>query len=120
MLDKRQLRRRKMVLPVKISVNDSTGLAHTVDITERGAALGGVRMQLQPETVVELQRGSKKAKFRIAWIQELAPTELRVGVECLEQQSSFWGVDLSDKEKIKQDQKAFMTFLSGGLKAKQL
>jgi hypothetical protein len=120
MLDKRQSRRKKMVLPVKISVGGSSGLAHTVDITDTGAALGGVRMQLQTGGIVGLQRGSNKSKFRIAWVRELAPNELRVGIECLEKQSNFWGVDLSDREKAEQDQKAFMTFLSGGSKAKLL
>jgi len=48
-------------------------------------------------TIISLQRGSKKAKFRIAWIRQLAPTELQAGVESLEPQNIFWGVDLSDQ-----------------------
>jgi hypothetical protein len=102
-----------MVLPVKLSIDEITRLAHTVDITDAGAALGGVRVQLQPGKIIALQRGSKKAKFRIAWIRELAPNEWRAGVESLERQNNFWGVDLADGEKAEQDTKAFMTFLSG-------
>ena len=37
MLNKRKSPRRKMVLPVKISVGKVTHLAHTVDITTTGA-----------------------------------------------------------------------------------
>ena len=116
-LDKRQFRRRKMVLPVKVLIDKVTHLAHTVDITDAGAAIGGFRMQLQPGTIIALQRGSKKTKFRIAWIRELAPNEWRAGVESLEPQTNFWGVDLSDREKAEEDTKAFMTVLSGGSKS---
>jgi hypothetical protein len=34
--------------------------------------------------IVSLQRGSHRAKFRVAFVQELAPNELRAGVECLQ------------------------------------
>src|SRR2546421_11897336 len=73
MLERRNAGRRKMVLPVKVSIDNDTHLAHTVDITPRGAQLGALRTQLQPGAIIHLQRGSKKAKFRIAWIRQLAP-----------------------------------------------
>jgi hypothetical protein len=73
MSEKRTSPRRKMVLPVKVMIDRVTYLAHTVDITHRGARLGALRTQLQPGMSISLQRGSKKAKFRIAWIRELAP-----------------------------------------------
>jgi hypothetical protein len=111
MLNKRTSPRRKMVLPVKVTL-DTVNLAHTVDITHTGARLGGLRNQLQPGMIVTLQRGSKKAKFRIAWIRQIAPNEQQAGIVCLELQNDFWGVDLSDQEH-KQDVKAFMTLLSG-------
>src|SRR5438552_15016648 len=49
MLERRNAGRRKMVLAVKVSIDNDTHLAHTVDITPRGAQLGALRTQLQPE-----------------------------------------------------------------------
>jgi hypothetical protein len=114
MLERRKSPRRKMVLPVKVSIDKVTHLAHTIDITHFGARLGGLQTQLQPGMIVSLHRGSQKAKFRIAWIRQLAPNELQAGVECLEPQKNFWGVDLSDREHAaKKDMQALITILSG-------
>jgi hypothetical protein len=114
MLNKRTSQRKKMVLPVKVTLDTVNHLAHTVDITHTGARLGGLRTQLRPGMIITLQRGSKKAQFRIAWIRQLAPNELQAGVEIFgESRGNFWGVDLSDQEhKAKEDVKAFMTLLS--------
>jgi hypothetical protein len=97
MLNKRKSRRRTMVLPVKVSVDNLTYVAHTVDITTTGAQLGGLRTQLEIGMIVSLQRGPHKAKFRITWVRQLAPNELRAGIESVEAQDNFWGVDLSDE-----------------------
>jgi hypothetical protein len=116
MLEKRKSPRRKMVLPVKVSADKVTLLAYTVDITDGGARLGGLRTQLQLGTIVSLQRGSDKAKFRVAWLRELAPNELQAGVECLEPRSNFWGVNLSDREnEAKKDMQALMTLLTSNV-----
>ena len=113
MLENRKLPRKKMVLPVKVTIDKATYLAHTVDITHTGARLGALRTQLQPGMIISLQRGSKKAKFRIAWIRQLAPNELQAGVESLEPHNNFWGVDLSDWEReTKKQTQALMTLLS--------
>jgi hypothetical protein len=113
MPEKRTSPRRKMVLPVKVTIEKGTYLAHTVDITPRGARLGALRTKLQPGTIISLQRGSKKAKFRIAWIRQLAPNELQAGIESLEPQNNFWGVDLSDQgQEAKNDTQVLMTFVS--------
>jgi hypothetical protein len=113
MLEKRKSSRRKMVLPVKVSIDKGTHLAHTIDITHTGARIGGLRTELQPGMIISLQRGSNKAKFRIAWIRQVAPNELQAGVESLEMQNNFWGVDLSDREReAKKDLQALMTILS--------
>ena len=105
-----------MVLPVKVSIDKVALLAYTVDITDGGARLGGLRTHLQLGMIVSLQRGSHKAKFRIAWVRELAPNELQAGVECLEPNSNFWGVNLSDREdEVKKDMQALMTFLTSNV-----
>ena len=66
--------------------------------------------------IVSLQRGPHKAKFRVAWLRELAPNELQAGVECLEPRSNFWGVNLSDREnEAKKDMQALMTLLTSNV-----
>src|SRR6266853_2620313 len=119
MLDKRKSQRRKMVLPVKVLIDQVTHLAHTVDITDSGARLGALRTQLQPGMIISLQRGSQRAKFQIAWVRQLAPNELQAGIESLQPQTSFWGVDLTAqaREIKKESHQALMTLLSGRAKA---
>ena len=73
MLENRKSPRRKMVLPVKMWIDKGTHLAHTIDIAPRGARLGALRQKLQVGTIVILQRGPKKAEFRITWVRQLAP-----------------------------------------------
>ena len=113
MLNKRKSPRRKMVLPVKVSIDSVTHLAHTIDITDVGARLGALRTQIQPGTIISLQRGSKKAKFRVEWIRELTSNELQAGIESVEPQNNFWGVDLSDREhEAEKEMQALLTLLS--------
>jgi hypothetical protein len=116
MLNKRKSPRRKMVLPVKVSVDKVTGLAHTVDITPSGARLGALRTQLQPGTVITLQRGAKKTEFRVEWIKQLASNELQAGIEALQPQNNFWGVDLSGDVDTKKDGKTLISLLARSLK----
>jgi PilZ domain len=112
MLENRKSPRTKMVLPVKVCIDKDTHLAHTIDITPTGARLGALRQQLQVGTIVTLQRGSKKAKFRIAWVRQLAATEVHAGIEALEPQEEFWGVSLSNREyEDKEEMQAFLRFL---------
>jgi hypothetical protein len=105
-----------MVLPVKVSTDTVNLLAYTVDITDGGARLGGLRADLQLGMIVSLQRGSHKAKFRVAWVQEIGPNELRAGVECMEPHGNFWGVNLSDREnEVKKEMQALMTLLTSNV-----
>ena len=107
-----------MVLPVKVSIDSVTHLAHTIDITDVGARLGALRTQIQPGTIISLQRGSKKAKFRVEWIRELTSNELQAGIESVEPQNNFWGVDLSDRElEAKKEMQAVLTLLSSRSKS---
>jgi hypothetical protein len=113
MLENRKSTRTKMVLPVKVFIDKDTHLAHTIDITPRGARLGALRHQLKVGMIVILQRGSKRAKFRIAWVRQLAPTEVHAGIEALEPQEEFWGVSLSNgQDEDKREMQAFLKLLS--------
>ena len=113
MLNRRKSPRRKMVLSVKVSVNKVTHVAHTVDITPTGARINCAHLtQVQPGTIILVQRGSRKAEFRVQWIRQLSPDEQQIGMESLEPQSNFWGIDLSDEFEAKQDMQRLMAALS--------
>src|SRR5437879_9319187 len=65
MPERREHRRSKMVLPIKVFLPGAPQvLAHTIDISISGARIGGLREQLQPGKSVSLERGSQRAKFR--------------------------------------------------------
>jgi hypothetical protein len=104
-----------MVLPIKVSIDKVTHLAHTVDITPSGARIVAYRTPLQPGMIIRLQRGSKKKEFRVEWIKQLSPNEAQAGIECSQPQGDFWGVDLSDEgsEGQKESQQALIRLLSG-------
>jgi hypothetical protein len=115
MMNKRSAPRRKMVLPVKVAVDKVTHLAHTVDITPTGARLVAYQTPLLPGMIIGLQRGSKKKEFRVQWVKQLSPNELQAGIECLQPQGNFWGVDLSDEGSAgaTESQQVLTTLLSG-------
>lgn len=118
MLERRKAARRRMVLPVKVSIDRAMHLAHTVDITAVGARLGGLRAELKVGMSIELHRGPRKAKFLIKWVREIAANEVQIGVECQEPQDKFWGVDLAAQDREAQKEvDALMSLL--GKSAKQ-
>lgn len=99
--------RRKMVLPVTVvrGQSEKKQLAHTLDVTEISARLGGLRMQLEPGEIIEIQRGGVKAKFQVHWIG-LPGTELggQAGVRGLDPAKSIWSIHLpSDQPDIAVD-----------------
>jgi len=98
MSERRKSKRTKMVLPVKVTIGGTTHLAHTFDLTYVGARLGGLHTELKQGQTISLQRGAKKANFKVMWVQQLSPTELQAGIQVLEQQNNFWGIDLSEAE----------------------
>jgi hypothetical protein len=100
----RRVARTKMVLPVRVSGTDGAGkpfsyLAHTLDITLKGARLGGVRSLLALGDAVEVQCRHRKARFRVAWIGRPGhSSEHQIGIEALEPDKPIWGLDLVDRE----------------------
>jgi hypothetical protein len=113
MLETRKSKRSKMVMSVKVMTDKAAHLAHTVDITQTGARVGALRTKLQAGTDVSLQRGSKKAQFRVSWVRELGPNEIHVGLQALDLLDKFWGVELSDQQGSgATDVKASMTLLA--------
>src|SRR5512141_450151 len=88
----------RTVLPVRIFGMDSAGkpftaLAHTLDITRSGAKLAGVQQTLSPGEVIGVQRGTDKARFRVAWVgTQSTRTAGQVGVECVQENKNIWNV----------------------------
>jgi hypothetical protein len=97
-LAKRGKLRRKMVLPVTVVRGDKgedKQVVHTLDVTEISARLGGLRIQLDPGEIIEIQRGGLKAKFQVQWMG-LPGTELegQAGIRGLDPGKSIWSIHL--------------------------
>ena len=62
--------RRKVVLALHVVRRESgqKQLAHTLDITETSARLGGLNLLLEPGEVIEIKRGAAKARFEVMWM----------------------------------------------------
>src|SRR5258708_32086617 len=87
--------RRKVVLAVSI-IRCSTQekqLAHTLDITESSARLGGLSTRFESGEMIEIQRGAIKARFQVVWMGKPGtPTERQAGGRAMEPQI-IWSVD---------------------------
>lgn len=100
-----------MVLPVKLSSSGAIHLAHTCDLTYNGARLGGLHNELKTGEIVSLQRGPKKANFKVVWVHQLGPGEVQVGLQAVEKQTNFWGIDLPEQENSKTNVDALMAMM---------
>src|SRR6266700_241411 len=93
--------RRKVVLPVTVVRRNGQEkqLAHTLDVTETAARLGGLCSLLDPGEVIEICRGTAKAKFQVFWMGAPGSAmEGQAGVRSLELNKGIWGVDLPPDE----------------------
>jgi hypothetical protein len=97
----RSSQRRKMVLPVTVVRNNGEKqLAHTLDLTEVSARLGGLCTQLEPGEVIEIHRGAVKAKFQVFWMGAPGSAmEGQAGVRTLEAGKIIWGINLPEDER---------------------
>jgi hypothetical protein len=93
--------RRKVVLPVTVirRSGQEKQLAHTLDVTEVAARLGGLCSLLDPGEVIEIHRGAMKAKFQVFWMGAPGSAmEGQAGVRSLELNKSIWGINLPADE----------------------
>jgi hypothetical protein len=96
-MSKRGKLRRKVVLPVTVirRNGEERQLAHTLDVTEVSARLGGLGVLLEPGEVIEIQRGAVKAKFQVHWMGAPAGTLAgQAGIRGLDPNKSIWGIQL--------------------------
>lgn len=96
----RREQRTKIALPVKIHTRDAENrprieMACSLDVSPHGARLSGVRAGRELGEVLYLERGKKKAFYRVVWVgSKQDGRDAQVGLQCVEQDVSIWGVDL--------------------------
>lgn len=101
----RRHNRYKMVLPIRIWGMDATGapfndLAYTLDISQTGARIGGMRKNLAVGEAVTIQFKQARALFKVAWIGRPGDkTKDQVGVVALEADRNIW-VDLPQEKQF--------------------
>jgi len=98
-LDKRSVRRTKMVFGLKVPQPESQApdlLVHTLDISSAGAKIGAVREWIQPGSVLIIQHKHNRAQCRVKWTREIAPREIQIGIEFLDPATEIWGLDLDE------------------------
>lgn len=96
-MSKRGKLRRKVVLPVTVirRNGEERHLAHTLDVTEISARLGGLGGMLEPGEIIEVQRGAIRAKFQVHWMGE--PGGMlsgQAGIRGMDPNKSIWGIQL--------------------------
>ncbi|HEY3767201.1 MAG TPA: hypothetical protein VGN44_00885 [Candidatus Angelobacter sp.] len=100
-MSKRGTLRRKVVLPVTVILRngEEKQLAHTLDITETSARLGGLSSLLEPGEIIEVQRGGVRAKFEVHWMGEPTSTlSGQAGIRGVDPNKSIWGIQLPADE----------------------
>lgn len=91
--------RAKMVLPLRVWLDDHGSeaspaqWAHTVDTSDIGCRIGGLRTKLSPGQIITLQRRQHKAPFRVIWSKELEAQEHQAGVEVLDHSINIWSAN---------------------------
>ena len=68
---------------------------HTIDISRSGARLGSMGCVRGPGETIEVERGWRKARFRVVWVGEIGrPQDNQIGITSLEPGKYIWGVTL--------------------------
>ena len=103
-MDNRRRRDRvRAVLPVRLLAGenlDSSELAHTLDITNAGVRLGGIRKPPKVGTRLTLQYKQHKAEFRVIWVRQLKELkEHHIGLEAVVERD-LWGLAAELKARV--------------------
>jgi hypothetical protein len=97
-MDRRRQPRIAATLPVRIWGIDANclpfmQLATARNISENGALLEGMRCNLQPGEVVDVQYNNVKAEFLVVWAgRPGTPKEGEIGLQSLPAQPCIWDV----------------------------
>lgn len=96
--------RKKMVVPVRVLVQDGTGtqvtlLAHTLDANASGARLGGFHGQVSLGQIVTVQYQHRRCGFRVIWAGKRGTAQsTQLGLQCLEPGKNIWNMELPENE----------------------
>jgi hypothetical protein len=84
-------------VPVRIRIDGDQGShpAHTLDFSDHGVKLGGIRREPKVGDGIEVSYRHKRTRFRVIWIiAQQGSSEKQIGAECCEPEKNIWGVDL--------------------------
>jgi hypothetical protein len=100
-MDRRRNPRVSARLPVRIWGMDVYSrpfmqLATAMNISRNGALIQGMRRQVRPGEILEVQLGHEKAQFRVTWVGKLGSRkDGEIGVQMLPSEPCIWDVNLS-------------------------
>src|SRR4051794_12787976 len=99
-MGKRNTDRLKLVLPVRLWGVDTTGkpfhqMAHTLNVNQSGARLGGVRVLVPVDEVVGVQYKHKKARFKVVWLgRPGTKSEEQIGITRIQGEQEIWPLEM--------------------------
>jgi hypothetical protein len=87
-----------MVVPVRVRMAGVPGApmrsAYTLDATERGVRIAGLRGDVNVGDILEIQHRHERALFRVIWIHSLEKSsEKHLGAECVEPDTNIWDTE---------------------------
>jgi hypothetical protein len=98
-LEKRTIKRTKMVLGVKLSnphLHGRSAIVHTLDISSSGAKVGALREWIEPGTMLDIHCKHLRAHCTVIWSRRVASGETQIGIELLGHGPRLWGLDLDE------------------------
>ncbi len=101
-MGRRCQRRVAAIIPIRLWGIDRHGKPFcehlcTLDITNHGARIVGLRASLSAGDIVGVQHRNRQARFRISWVGvHCSPTGMQIGLECLQPHKSIWYTQLPD------------------------
>ncbi len=102
-MGKRREPRMPIELPLRIFGTDAGGKIFsenvtTMDVSQNGAGLRGIRARIQLDEIVGVMHGSNKVHFRVKWVGEPGtPKQGQVGLLNLTPEKPFWGLTLPSR-----------------------
>lgn len=103
-MSKRNQRRVKAIVPLKITVNadGQNYLGHSVDISDSGASMI-LPVSLDPGTEISLEYKRKRCRAIAVWCKPVGKYEHQIGLRLLNREQSFWLVNLATQEQEEDD-----------------
>jgi hypothetical protein len=99
-LGKRREPRKQVILPVRIFGTGADGRVFsesvtTIDVSQNGVRLDGVKSHIKPDEIIGLTHGEKKVHFRVKWIgQPGTPLAGQIGLQNLTPEKPLWDISL--------------------------